>query len=93
MKTTYRAYREGPAQTSMYSDASERHARAYGGLAGAEFLWEIETDTLEEASAIYHLRMGFEPFVPCGSPEPCPKCSAIFYPEGSGECRSCGKIC
>ncbi len=77
----------------MYSEAGERSARVAGELVGAELLWEIEAETLEEALAIYHLRMGFEPFVPAGSPESCPKCGAPFYPEGSGECWRCGKIC
>jgi hypothetical protein len=56
-------------------------------------LWRIEAATPEEALAIHHLRLGFEPYKPMGEPAPCPKCGAIFYPEGSGECWRCGKIC
>ncbi len=94
MKTRYRAYREGPMKTGLYSEASEAQCRAKGLLPeNAELLWEIEVDTVEEASAIYHLRMGFEPFVPQGEWQPCPNCAAVFYPEGSGQCWRCGQIC
>ena len=94
MKTKYRAYREAPAITSLYSETSESNARAAGQLPmDAELLWEIEVDTREEAEAIYHLRMGFEAFVPWGEQQPCPKCAAVFYADGSGECWRCGKIC
>jgi len=56
-------------------------------------LFEVDAHTFEEALAIYHLRMGWEPFQPEGDGEPCPKCAAMFYPKGSGECWRCGKIC
>jgi len=94
MKTTYRAYRESDISTSLYSRESEQDARSKGLLSSdAELLWEIEAHTQEEAAAIYNLRMGFEPYVPTGAPRPCPKCGAWFYPEGSGECWRCGRIC
>lgn len=87
-------YREAPAQTGLYTEASEAECRRKGLLKeNAEFLWEIETDTFEEAMAIRNLRMGFEPFVPEGEWQPCPKCGAVFYPEGSGQCWRCGPIC
>jgi hypothetical protein len=56
-------------------------------------LFDLEAETGEEASSIYNLRMGFGPYIPMGEPEPCPKCGAWFYPQGSGECWRCGKIC
>jgi hypothetical protein len=56
-------------------------------------LFEVHASTWEEAMSIYHLRMGWEPYVPGGEPEPCPRCEAFFYPDGSGECWRCGKIC
>lgn len=72
----------------------EGRARFWGGLRpDAELLWEVEVDTREEAEAIYHLRMGFEPFILLGERQSCPRCGAVFYPEGSGECWRCGKIC
>ena len=55
-------------------------------------LFEVEAHTGEEASAIYHLRMGWEPYKPMGEAEPCPKCGAWFYPQGSGDCFRCGHI-
>jgi len=55
-------------------------------------LWRIEAATPEEAHAVHNLRMGWEPYHPMGKPMPCPKCGAV-YPEGSGECWHCGKIC
>jgi hypothetical protein len=55
-------------------------------------LWRIEAATWEEASAIHHLRMGWEPYKPMGEPSSCPRCGSIFYSEGSGECWRCGKI-
>lgn len=94
MRKRFRAYREGPAQTALYSEESEKDARDKHLLnENAELLWEIEAETQEEASAIYHLRMGFEPYFPVGEWQPCPKCGAVFYPESYGECWRCGKIC
>ena len=94
MLIRYRAYREAPAQTGLYSEASESECRAKGLLPdSAELLWEIHASTLEEANAVYNLRMGFEPYVPEGQWAPCPNCSAVFYPEGSGQCWRCGPIC
>jgi hypothetical protein len=55
-------------------------------------LVDLEANTFEEALAVYHVRMGWEPFKPVGEPRSCPKCGAFFYPEGSGECWRCGKI-
>jgi len=57
------------------------------------FLWRIEAATWEEACAIYHLRMGHGYYKANGPAKPCPKCNSMFYPEGSGECWRCGKIC
>ena len=72
-------------------EEAERDLRSKGAFPEyAELLWEVVTDTPEEASAIFHLRMGFEPFVPQGEWQPCPKCGAAFYPEGSGYCWRCG---
>ena len=54
--------------------------------------YAIEADTFEEACAIHNLRQGFGAYKPMGEPQPCPKCNAWFYPQGSGECWRCGKI-
>jgi hypothetical protein len=58
-----------------------------------KIFWQIEASTWEEAMAIHHLRQGFEPYKPMGKAEPCPKCGALFYPQGGGECWSCDYEC
>ena len=55
-------------------------------------LWRIEAATWEEAMAIHNLRQGHGDYVPMGEAKPCPKCGAMYYPEGSGECWRCGKV-
>ena|ERR1051325_11022753 len=60
----------------------------------AKLKYRIEADTFEEAMAVHHIKMGWSPYKPSGEPMSCPRsCGAIFYPEGSGECPNCGKIC
>jgi hypothetical protein len=60
----------------------------------AKLLYRIEADTYEEAHAVHHIKMGWEPYVPIGNPHDCPNsCGAVYYPEGSGECPNCGKLC
>jgi hypothetical protein len=60
----------------------------------AGLIYKIEAHTFEEASAIHHLRMGWGPYIPIGEPRQCPnQCGSMFYPDGSGECPNCGKIC
>ena len=75
--------------------SGEGHPKAVDGslLSDCEvLLWRIEAATWEEASAIHHLRMGWEPYRPMGESSPCPKCGAAFYPQGSGQCWRCGKV-
>ncbi len=60
----------------------------------AKLRYRIEADTFEEALAVHHIKMGWSPFQPAGEPKPCPNsCGGVFYPEGSGECPNCGRIC
>jgi hypothetical protein len=60
----------------------------------AKLLFWIIADTLEEAMAVRNIKMGWAPYVPEGEPKECPRgCGAMFYPEGSGECPNCGRIC
>ena len=62
-------------------------------MPGNEILmFQVEAANWEEACSIRNLRLGFEPYTPNGSPQPCPKCSSYYYPEGSGVCWRCGKI-
>jgi len=64
------------------------------GLLGesAERLYSFEAHSWEEAMAIHHLRMGFEPYKPQGSPTPCVHCGALVYAAGSGQCWRCGYV-
>ena len=65
-----------------------------GLIANNAFLeYAIEADTYEEACAIHNLRQGWGVYKPMGEPQNCPKCNSWFYPEGSGECWQCGRIC
>ena len=60
----------------------------------AFLLHEIIASNQEEAMSIINLRLGYGPYKPQGKPELCPKgCGSYFYPEGSGQCAYCGKIC
>jgi hypothetical protein len=93
MKRAYEAWgAEGQVALLLKGQAEEYKRK---GLLShdAELLYTIDADTMEEASAIHNLRMGFGPYDPMGDPANCPKCGAWFYPKGSGECWRCGKIC
>lgn len=60
---------------------------------GAELLHKFSAASPEEANAIYHLRMGWEPYRPVGDPALCPNnCGSYYYPNGSGVCPNCGEI-
>jgi len=56
----------------------------------AKLLYQFEAHSHEEAMAIHHLRMGWEPYRPVGSASPCPKCGALRYAQGSAQCWRCG---
>jgi hypothetical protein len=58
----------------------------------ARLLYEIVTETYEEAMAIHYLRQGWAPYVPMGEAAPCPQCTTPYYPEGSGDCWRCGNM-
>lgn len=55
-------------------------------------IWRIEACSWEEAMAIYNLRQGWAPYNPGTPAEPCPKCGALFYPLGSGQCWQCDHV-
>ena len=88
----YQAWKteDGAVFVSMDTTSEKQLQEIHGAT---EFLFEIEAATGEEAAAIYNLRMGFGVYEPMGEPESCPKCGSWFYPQGSGECWKCGKIC
>ena len=52
-------------------------------------LWTFEAATYEEAMAIYHLRCGYQPYLPNGRASPCPRCGALLYAQGSAQCWRC----
>lgn len=47
-------------------------------------MFVIEAGSAEEAAAIQHLRLGWEPYRPMGKAAACPNCGSTFYPDGSG---------
>ena len=92
MRKTYEAWETSDGPVFFPSDQLAAHQQ-HSATHLVKKLFEVEAHTGEEALALYHLRMGWEPYTPAGDPAPCPKCGAWFYPEGSGECWCCGKIC
>jgi hypothetical protein len=79
-------------QTITFVEGKERPRSLNGAfMPDTEvLLFTIDAATWEEAQAIKHLRMGWEPYKPQGGPKPCPRCEAVYYPEGKGECWQCG---
>lgn len=57
-----------------------------------KLFWRIVVGSWEEASAVFNLRNGWEPYAPMGRAAPCPRCGSQFYPEGSGQCWHCDHI-
>jgi hypothetical protein len=58
-----------------------------------KLLHVILADTPEEAMAVHHIKMGWEPFRPEGNAVLCPKgCGSMVYPKGSGQCPKCGNV-
>ena len=96
MKKVYEAWQgDAGCSTAFAPVESILEQRANGLLpTDAKLLYRVEADTYEEAMAVHHIRMGWSPYVPVGEPRGCPRgCGAVFYPEGSGECPNCGRIC
>lgn len=93
MRKTYEAWSDEVSIT--FADLESLQDQRSKGLLppNAKLLHRVEADTLEEALAVHHVKMGFAPFVPMGDARPCPNnCGATYYPEGSGECPNCGPI-
>jgi hypothetical protein len=95
MMTKYRAYKSESESCIWVLVAGQEEELGTQNMhaADAVLLWEIDAHTYEEMMAIHSLRCGFGPYNPMGEPENCPKCTAYFYPQGSGDCWRCGKIC
>ncbi len=94
MKKFYEAWQD---ETSIGFSLSENIQRdKTNGIMSenAKLLHTVEADTWEEAMAVHYQKMGWSPYSPEGEAESCPNnCGATFYPEGSGECPNCGRIC
>jgi hypothetical protein len=89
-KRIFEAWLDPEGDVTFASAASAAERRAKGLLAdSAVLLYVVEADTWEEAMAVHHLRMGYQPYRPLGSATPCPRCRALIYSEGSGECWRC----
>jgi hypothetical protein len=74
-----------------FSDvAQQRHDGQLRETAALQY--EFVAETWEEAMAVHCLRQGWAPYLPQGEASACPRCTANYYPEGSGDCWRCGKI-
>ena len=92
MKIRFEAWQDDNGIT-LSDEENIKQLREKGLFFGEpKLLHVILADTSEEANAVHHIKMGWEPYKPQGEPGSCPKCGAIYYPEGSGECPNCGKI-
>ena len=96
MKKIYEAW-EDESECSITFGTVENinEYRATGLLSEkAQLLHRVEAHTWEEAMSEHNAKMGWGPYNPMGEPKECPRgCGAMFYPEGSGECPNCGRIC
>lgn len=90
MPPRYEAWEDGEGvMCGTAEGCADARRRALVGP-DARLLYSFEAGTPEEAMAIHHLRMGWEPYRPIGEAAACPRCGAMRYPEGSGECWRCG---
>jgi hypothetical protein len=91
VRETYEAWNDPDDDSVTLAPAgTAAELRAKGLLSvRATLLYRFDADTSEEASAIHALRMGWEPYRPIGESTPCPRCGAIYYPQGSGQCWRC----
>lgn len=96
MKKVYEAWQGDAGRSTAFAPVeSIQEQRANGSLPeDARLLYRVEADTWEEAMAVHYMKMGWGPYLPEGEPIECSRgCGAMFYPEGSGECPNCGRIC
>ena len=92
MIQTYEAWQDPRDGSVTFGLATDLAAQRAKGLVSQEarLLYRIDAPTHEEAMAIHHLRMGWEPYRPVGSAQDCSNCGALRYPDGSGQCWQCG---
>jgi hypothetical protein len=85
---------ESPSVVFGESNAIDEDRKSGVLTSAARLLHRFEAKTWEEAMTIHHELMGWEPYKPIGELAFCPHdCGATFYPDGSGECPNCGKVC
>ncbi|MBE7368689.1 hypothetical protein [Ramlibacter pallidus] len=92
MQRTFEAW-ETEDGFAFFESAKLEEQRANPAQTLVRRVFQIEASTFEEAMSIYSLRMGWGPYRPMGEPAACSNCGSWLYPEGSGECWQCGKIC
>ncbi|GHA76763.1 hypothetical protein GCM10007067_12540 [Lysobacter bugurensis] len=89
-KRVFEAWQDPEGDVTFASASAIAEQRSKKLLAAsAALLYTVEANTWEEAMAVHHLRMGYEPYRPHGEPAPCPDCHALVYIAGSGECWRC----
>lgn len=92
MRKRFEAWQDDNGITVSDEDGI-RQTREKGLFLGEpKLLHIIVADTSEEAMAVHHIKMGWEPYRPQGDSAKCPKCGSIYYPHGSSECPKCGPI-
>jgi len=93
MASTFEAWRDPSDGSVAFAPRREIHQLRTKGLLSPDAvrLYAVEAATYEEAMAVHHLRMGWEPYRPVGTASPCPKCGAQVYAGGSGQCWQCGE--
>jgi len=94
MKSKYEAWSD--VEQVSFADPEAIMKEIESGVLGkvAKLLHVIEAETWEEAMAVHHIKMGWEPYKPEGEAEECPNgCGSLYYPKGSGQCPKCGVVC
>ena len=94
MKRVYSAWRSVDGSQTSFWEGEDPPLFANGEpVPGCDkLLWRVEAGSHEEAMAIKNIRLGYGPYVPLGDPAPCPKCSAMYYPNGSAQCWHCDHV-
>ena len=85
--TVFEAWSDPSDESILLASVPLRSANILGP--DAVLLYRFEAATVEEASSIHALRMGWDPYCPTGAAASCPVCGATYYPAGSGECWRC----
>jgi hypothetical protein len=95
MKQIFEAWDDPDNNSIAFATIESINSQKSKGLISerAVFLYRVKADTWEEAMAVHHQKMGWEPYKPEGKPEICPNgCGGSYYPDGSGQCPNCGQI-